>query len=355
MGDLFARYLITTPLPNDRPSSGLLYMHEVTFDYLKVGMSVSDLFLYLSGPTPLAAIFLLAFGALALALGGHSLIPATTNLGHHFKISPMVIAIIVVAGGTSAPELIVSVQAALAGKSDIALGNVLGSNVANSLLVLGIGALVAPFHMIAPNSIRNGQIMLGFTTLTTASLLIFHAITTITAISLLIASFAYLFYVMRKGEVESEDTPPIGFARSIIMITLSIAALLIGSDFMVQGGVILARNAGMSEAAIGLSIIAIGTSLPEIVAVIASILQKRADVALGNIIGSNIFNLGIILGIAGLIAPLPAGPDFSVITLLAFVLVAVVFSSLLITKIYLNRLIAVVFIGFYFLFLSQQF
>ena len=124
---------------------------------------------------------------------------------------------------------------------------------------------------------------------------------------------------------------------------------------VVTGGVIFAKKAGLSEAMIGLSIIAIGTSLPEIVAVIASVMQKRHDIALGNIIGSNIFNLGIILGLASLISPLPKGDDISDLTIIVFCLTAVILTYLIWARITLKRPIAIVFVGFYFAFLNLQF
>ena len=139
------------------------------------------------------------------------------------------------------------------------------------------------------------------------------------------------------------------------MLLAAISLLIIGADLVVEGGVMLASQAGLSEAVIGLSIIAIGTSLPEIVAVVASVMQKRSDVALGNIIGSNIFNLGIILGLTGMITPLPRGTDFSSATIICFMLVSCILTALILRKTTLKRPIAIVFIGFYFGFLNLQF
>ena len=308
------------------------------------------------------ASLLLITGLIILGLSGKYIVPATTQLGRALSIAPVVIAVIVVAGGTSAPELIVSMQAALAGSPAIALGNVIGSNMANILLVMGLGALFATIDLDQRSAIHSSFIMLGFTIITIASLLLFDAIPFAVAVLLLASSCAYITYLLYDGEIapdDASDAPAAikgtGLAKAAMMVAASIAGLLLGADFIVLGGMILANQAGFSEAAIGLSVIAVGTSLPEIVAVIASLLQRRSDVAIGNILGSNIFNLGIILGLTGLIAPLPKGPDITLITLLSFGLATIILTGLMLSKITLKRPIAFVFVGFYFAFLAIQF
>ena len=305
------------------------------------------------------AALLLALGLIILAIGGNYIVPATTKLGNALGIAPAVIAVVVVAGGTSAPELIVSLQAAFANSPDIALGNVLGSNMSNILLVFGLGSLLVRVDLDQPSAIPTSFIMLGFTVITLASLLVFNAITIAAALFLLIASASYITYLLLSGgitkDAQAEETQKPSLLKAVFAVIASIAALLIGADLIVSGGIIFAKQAGMSEAAIGISIIAIGTSLPEIVAVIASLLQRRADVALGNVLGSNIFNLGIILGITALIAPLPRGTDITNITLLSFGLATLLLTGLILSKITFKRRIGVVFVGFYFAFLAVQF
>lgn len=308
------------------------------------------------------ASVLLITGLIILGISGKYIVPATTQLGRALSIAPVVIAVIVVAGGTSAPELIVSVQAALAGSPAIALGNVIGSNMANILLVMGLGALLASIDLDQRSAITSSLIMLGFTIITIASLLLFDAIPFAIAVLLLASACGYIVYLLYDGEIAPDDTKDAsaaiegtGLAKSAMLVAASIAGLLLGADFIVSGGMILARQAGFSEAAIGLSVIAVGTSLPEIVAVIASLLQKRSDVAIGNILGSNIFNLGIILGLTGLIAPLPKGSDITIITLLSFGLATIILTGLMLSKNTLKRPIAFVFVGFYFAFLAIQF
>ena len=307
------------------------------------------------------ATLLLIIGLIILGIGGNYIVPATTRLGSALGMAPAVIAVVVVAGGTSAPEFIVSLQAAFAESPDIALGNVLGSNMSNLLLVFGLGGLLVRVNLDQPSAIPTSFIMLGFTAITLASLLVFNAITIAAALFLLIASAGYIIYLLRSGSItqehETQATNPqkTSLPPAVTAVIASIAALLIGADLIVSGGMIFAKQAGMSEAAIGISIIAIGTSLPEIVAVIASLLQRRADVALGNVLGSNIFNLGIILGITALIAPLPRGTDITNITLLSFGLATLLLTGLILSKITFKRRMGIVFVGFYFAFLALQF
>lgn len=303
------------------------------------------------------AALLLILGLIALGVGGNYIVPATIKLGTALRLSPTIIAIIVVAGGTSAPELIVSLQAALEGSADIALGNVIGSNLSNLLLVMGLAALLGTFTLHHRTAIRTSLIMLGFTIVTIYSLHQDQAITPVIGWILLGATIAYLLYLTRIGDMNpAPEEGPTGKTAPVIIAPLcaaigAIIALLLGADFVVTGGVVLAMQAGLSEAAIGLSIIAIGTSLPEIVAVVASVMQKRSDVALGNVLGSNIFNLGMILGITSLVAPLPRGADISDATLAYLGLATLLVTALIISRMTLKRPIGVVFIGFYFAFL----
>ena len=320
----------------------------------------SDWLIALIPHVPTHASLLLLLGLLILAIGGNYIVPATTSLGRALRISPAIIAVIVVAGGTSAPELLVSLQAAHSGSADIALGNVLGSNMSNILLVMGLAALCAPFSLHHRTAIRTSLIMLLFTTATLISLIKSQAITVSVALMLLSGTAAYVLYLLRIGDIAPQDEaqlplPRTHLAKALATTIGSIIALLVGADFVVSGGVILAAQAGLSEAAIGLSIIAIGTSLPEIVAVIAAVLQRRSDVALGNVLGSNIFNLGMILGTTAFIAPLNRSADISNLTLYAVGGATVIITAFIIARTSLNRPIGIVFVGFYFAFLAVQF
>ena len=321
-------------------------------------MSISDVIIWALPHSLSHALLLLLIGLLLLAYGGKQIVPATISLGTSWRINPTIIAIIVVAGGTSAPELFVSLQATFTSSTGIALGNVIGSNMANMLLVVGLSVWFSDFALRAHKATKNSLVMLGATFITSISLFVFGAITWPIGVLLLAGTAIYIYYLttLETDMLSEDDIPsPISATRALISVGAAILFLLLGADMVVKGGVIFAKKAGLSEAMIGLSIIAIGTSLPEIVAVIASVMQKRPDIALGNIIGSNIFNLGIILGLASLISPLPKGDDISALTIIVFCLTAVILTYLIWARITLKRPIAIVFVGFYFAFLNLQF
>ena len=303
------------------------------------------------------APLLIILGLIALSYGGHILVPSTLNLAQKFKLSPAVIAVIVIAGGTSAPELIVSIQAAFYDSAAIALGNVIGSNLANSWLVLGLGALIAPICLISPHAYRDAWVMTGLTGLLLICIFTFEALTALPAILLLGITIYYLGHLISADEISPEEEPPAdtSFAKALLMTALALISLLAGADMVVSGGQTLARQAGISEGTIGLTIVAIGTSLPEIVAVIASQLKGRTDIALGNVLGSNIFNIGLILGLAALIQPLPMGQGISTSSLLFLGAATASLMVMIYAKMTIRKRMAFVFVGFYFLFLNHQF
>ena len=303
------------------------------------------------------ASILIIFGLICLCYGGHILVPSTLALAQKLKLSPAVIAVIIIAGGTSAPELIVSVQAAFYDSAAIALGNVIGSNLANSWLVLGLGALIAPICLISPHAYRDGWVMTGLSALLLVSLLLFGALTLVPALLLLAVTFIYLRHIIRADETHTDDEIPqdASFAKASLMSLIAILALLAGADMVVSGGQNLARQAGISEGTIGLTIVAIGTSLPEIAAVIASQLKGRTDIALGNVLGSNIFNVGLILGLAALVQPLPIGQGIGLASLVFLAAATALLMVMIYAKMTIRKRVAIVFVGFYFLFLNQQF
>ena len=303
------------------------------------------------------APLLVVLGLILLAYGGHILVPATINLAQKLKLSPAVIAVIVIAGGTSAPELIVSVQAAFYDSPAIALGNVIGSNIANSWLVIGIGALIAPISFISSHAYRDGWVMVVLTSILLASLFMIGALTLLPACLLLVITLYYLRHIIKADEVSSEEEadPQVSLAKASMMSVLAILSLLAGAEMVVSGGKTIAMQAGISEGVVGLTIVAIGTSLPEIAAVIASQLKGRTDIALGNVLGSNIFNIGLILGLAGLIKPLPMGDGIDTISLLFLLAVTASLMMLIYAKMTIQKRMAFVFVGFYFLFLNHQF
>lgn len=301
------------------------------------------------------------FCGLALLLGGGTLlIPGTIGLAKRFNIPARIVAFVIVAGGTSAPELLVSVNAVLLDSPGIAWGNVLGSNLANSLLVLGLGALAAP--IITSDSLTRWDLKFLFL----ISLVIFGILASglysglagiIISLILIFSYFIYLERMLRVQPSEPEIDEPSEKRswKTALFYTISgIAALIFGSELFVSGGIALARLSGWSEAFIGLTIIAIGTSLPEIVSVGASILHKRGDIALGNVMGSNLFNLLIALGGAGLFGSLVIDIKMVLLPMMLVLLVSV----MLLVFSYREKSISsgwgIVFIGFYLCFLGLE-
>ena len=301
------------------------------------------------------------FCGLALLLGGGTLlIPGTIGLAKRFNIPARIVAFVIVAGGTSAPELLVSVNAVLLDSPGIAWGNVLGSNLANSLLVLGLGALAAP--IITSDSLTRWDLKFLFL----ISLVIFGILASglysglagiIISLILIFSYFIYLERMLRVQPSEPEIDEPSEKRswKTALFYTISgIVALIFGSELFVSGGIALARLSGWSEAFIGLTIIAIGTSLPEIVSVGASILHKRGDIALGNVMGSNLFNLLIALGGAGLFGSLVIDIKMVLLPMMLVLLVSV----MLLVFSYREKSISsgwgIVFIGFYLCFLGLE-
>ena len=313
----------------------------------------------------LSSLLVLGGGLLLLLWGGYVLLPGTISLAQHLRLPAPLIAIGIIAAGTSMPELLVSVDAALIGTSEIAWGNLLGSNIANLLLVLGLGALIVPIPTKNTLEPRDQLFVLAFTIAATVILffdLLGGAYRYVTASILMSGFFAYMglqlwsaYRFDASGDTAGIDTDkPLAVWRASLYCIGGVIGLIIGANLFVEGGVRLASALGLSQTVIGLTIIAIGTSLPEIIAVLASILHRRNDIALSNIIGSNIFNLSAILGIAGLTAPLPAPNDILGLTLPILMLSTTLICWISFKGNIITRVWAIVFVGFYFLFLISQ-
>ncbi len=262
-------------------------------------------------------IITLLAGLVLLLGGGSVLVPATVALAERLGLSARLIAFVIVAGGTSAPELTVSVDAALQGSPGIVWGNILGSNIANSLLVLGMGALVAP--LVADDKITRFDLWALMTVSAFVCIALYFEIFSgsggrMAGVCLVAGYGLYIYWLMRAQasmpapQAAVQTRMPL--YRSAALSLGGIAALVWGADLFVSGGVVLARHIGWSEAFIGITIIAIGTSLPEIISVAASLFHRRTDIALGNVLGSNLFNLLVALGGAAIAGPLitPVGP-----------------------------------------------
>ncbi len=263
----------------------------------------------------LAIIYLLA-GLVLLYYGAEALVRGSSSLALRLGLSPLVVGLTVVAFGTSTPELMVSLKAALAGQADISVGNVVGSNICNIGLILGICALVTPIATTSQIVRIDIPIMLAITAIT-IFLLADGTIGLPEGIfltTLLVAYIVFSIGLARRQPADSLGTEfgeevkisKRGLAIDLLMVAGGLVLLVFGARFLVDGAVIIARTFGWTEALIGLTVVAVGTSLPELATSLVAAIKKEADIAVGNIVGSNIFNLLGILGITAIVHPLAA-------------------------------------------------
>lgn len=249
---------------------------------------------------------LLAGGIVGLAVGASWLVDGASRLALRFGISPMVVGLTVVGFGTSMPEFSVSVLAAARGSTDLSLGNAVGSNIMNLLLVLGVAAVVVPIHVIGARKVLVRDLIFGL--IPAAILLIFALdgdISRVTALLLLTVFVVFIWValtqVRRKDATETIVTgSPL---RHLAITAVGIAVLVGGSEMLVRGGVELARRFSVSEAVIGLTLVAFGTSLPELATSVTAVLKGESEIGVGNVLGSNVFNLGLVVGTAFFLRP----------------------------------------------------
>jgi len=256
---------------------------------------------------------LFVVGLLGLFFGGEYLVRGASSIARRFGISPLVIGLTIVGFGTSAPEMLVSVNAALAGQPAIAIGNVLGSNIANILLILGVSAVIAPLIIPARRLARDLAFMLVATGMIWVMLLD-GMVSRIEGGVLLAGLAVFLFMAFSSGSVPQEDDPlETSVTKAALMTVGGLVLLVIGAHFLVESASTIARTFGISEAVIGLTIVAVGTSLPELATSVIAAYRRQTEIAVGNIVGSNIFNLFGILGVTAMIVPIPAEARFAMI------------------------------------------
>jgi len=260
-------------------------------------------------------VILLLIGLGLLVKGADWLVDGAASVAQRFNISPIVIGLTIVAFGTSAPELVVNVLASLRGTTEIAIGNILGSNIANIFLILGISALVYPLRANKNTVLKEipfsllAAIMVGVL----ANDVVFgHGTQNILTIgdALVLLSFFvvflyYTFGIAKSDEMEGSTTSRLSVGISLGYIGFGLLMLVVGGKWIVDAAVYFAEAFGISQSVIGLTIVAVGTSLPELATSVVAAYKKQSDIAIGNIVGSNIFNIFFILGVSGLIAPLP--------------------------------------------------
>lgn len=297
--------------------------------------------------------FVLLFG------GGELLIRGAVAISRRLGLSPLLIGMTVVAGATSAPELVVSVGAALQGSSDIALGNVVGSNILNILGVLGISALIAPI-VVKPQTLRRDTAFMVGAVIALALVSMLGRIGPVTGAVMLAGLIGYVVYSYRT-ELSDKPTPsaelheheaeefagPGSVWASAAYLAAGLIALVIGSQLLVTGATTIARTFGISEAVIGLTLVAIGTSLPELATSIMAAFRGHPDVAVGNVLGSNLFNALGIVGATAIVRPIIVAPQMAHVDVWVMVAASLAVVPLLLGRGRIGRVAGGVFVAAY--------
>lgn len=311
---------------------------------------------------PITAIVYIVLGLVLLVGGAELLVRGAARIAIAWGMPPLIIGLTIVAYGTSAPEAAVSIQSSWAGQADIALGNVVGSNICNVLLILGASALIAPM-MVPSQLIRlDVPIMIG------VSVLVFvfgldGNIDRVEGLVLFIGAIAYTVFLILSGREDQAELPDellteaaAARARSrraslknLGLVAISLGLLVWGSRWLVQGAVTVAEAIGVDQLVIGLTIVAVGTSLPELASSIVASIRGEQDIAVGNVVGSNIFNILAVLGLAAAVAPngmrvSPAAINFDIPVMIA---VAVACLPIFITGKTISRWEGLLFLGYY--------
>ncbi|MEO0358112.1 MAG: calcium/sodium antiporter [Pseudomonadota bacterium] len=276
------------------------------------------------------AWILVALGFVILLLAGDLLVKGAVNLALRLGIPALIVSLTIVAFGTSAPELLIVLSAMGDGQPGLAMGNIIGSNTANVLLVLGVPALIAGLDTSDCNT-RKSFIFMIVSTLVfiglafAAPFVWWHGLVLLAMLTVMLLDQARQAKAHRAGGAKCEPVddledpegadPDLPGWKIGLFLALGLIGLPFGANILVDNAVIIAREFGVTEAAIGLTLIAIGTSLPELATTVMAALRKQADVAIGNVIGSNMFNLLAIIGVASVIGPIPVAPQFLAVDL----------------------------------------
>lgn len=308
----------------------------------------------------MAFVYLL-IGLVFLIKGGDYLVEGASSIAKKFKISNIVIGLTIVSFGTSAPELIVNLLASFNGSADLAIGNILGSNISNILLILGVTAAIYPI------SVKKGTTWkeIPFTLLAIVALGLmvndavidgnsFALLSRIDGLVLLLFFIIFMYYTfgISKAEGDGDDIKELKTSISIVMLMGGMIGLALGGNWFVNGSIDIARMFGVSEAMIGLTIVAIGTSLPELFTSVIAARRGSADIAVGNVVGSNIFNVLWILGLSSTIAPIPYSQILNSDLLVVIAATLLLFSFMFIGKDHkLERWQGYSFVGLYVIYL----
>ena len=301
----------------------------------------------------------IAAGLVLLILGGDALVRGAVNLSLKLGVPALIVSLTIVAFGTSAPELLITVQSALEGVPQLALGNIIGSNTANILLVLGLPALIFGIASQGTDTRRDYFLMIVASLLfigicftfpfgPMAGLILFG--------SLVIIMGTTVYYAKRSGDMEGQIAEEVQEAhdplwKSAVFLALGLIALPLGAKLLVDGSIEVATRFGISEAVIGLTIVAIGTSLPELATTMAAAFRKQADVAIGNVLGSNLFNLLAIGSVAAFFGPVKIDPQFLNFDLWVMLAASVLILPYVIWHTNLNRVWGILFCSGYVLYM----
>lgn len=291
---------------------------------------------------------MLVVGLVLLVVGADLLVKGAARLAGSFGIPALVIGLTVVAFGTSAPELAVSVKAAYSGQAELAIANAVGSNIFNVLFILGAAAMISPL-IISRQLIRQDVPIMVLVSVLAMWMTFDGAITRLEAATLVAGLVGYTWFLFRQGKAKGVDTADeeveamlkakVPAWQNLLLLAGGLVLLVLGSRFLVDSAVEIARAFGVNEAVIGLTIIAAGTSLPEVVTSVVATLRGERDIAVGNVVGSNIFNILCVLGISGVVSPVPllAGEQMATVDIPVMVAVAVLCIPLFFIGSVLNR------------------
>jgi len=282
----------------------------------------------------LIQILLLALGFTMLIKGADWFVDGASGIATKFGIPQLVIGLTIVAMGTSAPEAAVSISAAIGGSADITIGNIVGSNILNIFIILGISAVITTLA-VASSTIKYET---PFMILITILLLVLGLDGTIGLIDgiILIAAFitylTYLFIMAKNNKEEQPEAKQMAIWKAILLTIIGLALIILGSNVTVDAATAIAKAFGVSERFIGLTIVALGTSLPELFTSVSAARKHNADIAIGNIVGSNIFNILFVVGLSSVIIPVPFASNFIFDTIVAIVAAALLLVCCLKTK-----------------------
>lgn len=301
---------------------------------------------------------LLVVGLVLLVIGADLLVKGAARLASNFGVPALVVGLTVVAFGTSAPELAVSVKAAYSGQAELAIANVVGSNIINILFILGLSAAIAPL-LISRQLIRQDVPIMVALSAVAVYMAYDGSINRFEAVILTVGLFAYTFFLFYQGkkkgvdvvdeEVEEMLKANVPVWQNALLVIGGLVLLVLGARWLVQSAVELATAWGINEAVIGLTIVAAGTSLPELVTSVVASLKGQRDIAVGNVVGSNIFNILCVLGISGVVSPIPlvAGEQLSGFDIPVMLGVAALCLPLFFIGASLNRIEGLLFLALY--------